>query len=138
MLDVAAARARAEAWMRSTITIREPSTEARYDPELGHDVIDDQGAVVYTGKCRVMPTGGERVVRVGEGVVSLRTYNIDVPVGDEPFGKDQLGTIDAIDDGYLLDRVVLVVDVQGMTDGVYRRLVCEDTLTRADTDDEGS
>lgn len=123
----AALRTMVDGFLVDTCTINEPSDVA-FDPEEGTytDMIGDE---VYSGSCWVRPTGGDRVVDVGEGVQSLRLFNVTLPWDTTGVTLNHLVTVNTSDDPHLIGRVLRVVDVQGGSDTAYRRLVCEDTLT---------
>lgn len=124
--------------MRATVTetlvdscvIREAS-EAVYDPDQGIDVVT-AGTSVYSGACRIAPTGGERVVMVGEAAVTVRTYDLTVPWSEDGFAVDQVATITVSGDSRLVGREFRIVDVQGRTYVLGRRLVVEEVLPRSE------
>lgn len=136
MDGVAAARERAERWMTASCVIREPGGMPVFDVET-MSYPERAGDEVYDGKCRVHSSrGGQRVgLDVAGAVTTLRTVEIDIPVGAETLRKDQVLTLVDVDDPYLVGRPLRVEDVQGSSNSVYRRLVCIDTLV-ADVDDE--
>lgn len=110
-----------------TCTINEPP-DTEFDPDEG-TYADTIGDEVYFGRCWVRPTGGQRVVDVGEGAQSLRTFDVTLPWDTTGITINQLVTVNSSDDPHMIGRVLRVVDVQGGSDTAYRRLVCEDTLT---------
>lgn len=125
-MHVSRARSRVTAWLTDTCTITGPAS-IDYDEEAGHDV-DDAGQAVYTGDCRITPASAVDYVNAGEAPIPLRLYNLFLPWDTVGIEVDQLVTITASTDLYLVERIFRVVDVEGMTDGVYRRLLCQDTL----------
>lgn len=114
-------------FLTDTCTIGIPAA-AEFDKDTG-TYPDDPPTEVYAGACRVRPSGGERVVQAGEGPTSLRTFDVTVPWDTVGVKLDHLVTITGSDDPHLIGRIFRVIDVQGMSDAAYRRLVCEDTLS---------
>lgn len=122
-------------WLNDTCTIRSPGIPT-YDPDEGVDTVA-AGATVYSGRCRLRPTGGERIVMAGETPITLRMFDLTLPWDTTGVKVNQQVTIDSSEDTHVVDRVYTVIDVQGGTDSAYRRLVVEDTLT-IDEGEEGS
>lgn len=99
-----------------------------FDDDESRDA-ETEGATVFSGRCRITPSSGGRVVDAGEGVVSLRLFDVDLPWTATGVHVDQVGTVTKSTDPHLVGRKLRVVDVQGATDNPLRRVVCEDTLT---------
>lgn len=123
----AALRTMVEGFLVDECIVREPGIPV-FDPDDGYDSVAS-GATVYEGRCRLRPTGGERIVMAGEAQVTLRMFDLTVPWDATGFKVNQLVTITSSNDPHLLDRVYNVRDVQGGSDTAYRRLVVEDTLS---------
>jgi hypothetical protein len=120
-------RSMVDGWLNDECVIHSPSAPV-FDLGVGIDTVGE-GAQVYAGKCRLRPTGGARVVIAGDAPMTLRLFDLTLPWDTEGVLVDQLVTLTASNDPYVMDRVYRVVDVQGGSDSVYRRLVVEDTLT---------
>lgn len=125
-------RTMVDRFLVDTGTIRSPAAPA-FDEDLGYDTAGT-GDAVYAGRCRLRPSGGARVVIAGDAPITLRLYDLTLPHTATGVEVDQLATMDTSDDPSLAGRVYRVVDVQGGSDGAYRRVVVEDTLDI----DEGS
>jgi hypothetical protein len=97
-----------------------------FDPGTG-EYTHPTGATVYTGPCRVTPTRGERVVVAGETTVTLRLFDVTLPWDTTGVEVHHLVTVTQSGDPHLTNRQLRVVDVQGMSEAAYRRLVCEET-----------
>lgn len=118
-------RAMVALFLTDTCTIAEPGA-IFFDEDAGHDDIEP-GAELYAGACRLSPAGN-REVDAGDTVVPLRMFNVFLPWDTVGVEVDQVVTITASTDPHLIDRQLRVVDVQGMTDGAYRQLLCEDAV----------
>lgn len=119
-------RTMVDRFLVDTCTIREPGA-VTFDPELGYDTTT-AGDEVYAGVGRLRPTGGERVVIAGDAPITLHLYDLTVPYDTVGLKVNQLATIDTSDDPMLEGRIYRIVDVQGGSDGAYRRLIVEDTV----------
>lgn len=119
-------RTMTDRWLNDTCTIRRPG-RPEYDADLGYDVIT-AGETVYTGPCRLRPTGGDRVVIAGDAPITLRTYDLTLPWDTEGIKVDQVVTIDDSNDPHTESRTFTVTDVQGGTDGAYRRLIVDEVV----------
>lgn len=128
MNNVAGARQRVARWLVDRCSIAAKPT-VEFDREEHRDV-ETAGADIYPDlACRVAVTGTQdRVARVGERAVSLRLFTVTVPWDTTDVAVDNVVTVTTSNDPDLVDRTMRVVDVQGMTDGAYRRLVCEEVL----------
>lgn len=128
MNNVAGARQRVARWLVDRCSIAAKPTVA-FDEDQHRDV-ETAGADIYADlPCRTAVTGTQdRVARVGERAVSLRLFTVTVPWDTTGVNVDDVVTITASNDPDLIDRTMRVVDVQAMTDGVYRKLVCEEVL----------
>lgn len=127
MNGLAGARRRVARWLVDECTIAGAPGPAVYDAELEEETLQP-GDEVWSGPCRVNRQAGDNVVNVGEGVTTLRRYDVTVPFDVVVVEVDHIVTISTSTDPYLVGRPLRVVDVQGSTDAAYRRLVCEDVL----------
>lgn len=126
------ARAAAEKRMSSTCTIREPgSSEPVTDPNTGR-VTFPEGAVVYSGPCRVRPTNvaGAQAVAVNAGGAEVFRfgYLVSVPFSVAGVKEGYQLTIDSSPD---VDLVGRTIEVQGVDRGEHisaRRLSCEEVV----------
>ena len=125
-MSFAALRTMVAGFLTDTCTIRRPGRPA-YDREQGIDVIT-AGDAVYAGACRLRPAGGARVVAVGEGLTTLRMYDLTLPWDTEGIQVDQVVTLEASNDPHIVDRTFTVTDVMGGTDGAYRRCLVEEIV----------
>lgn len=125
-LNPARLRTMVDGWLNDTCTVNAPGVVA-YDPDLGYDTAA-AGGEVYSGKCRIRPSGGSRVVMAGDAPVTLRLFDLTLPWDATALLVDQLVTVTDSNDPYMVDRVFRVVDVLGGSDTAYRRAVVEDTL----------
>jgi hypothetical protein len=121
-------RTMVDRFLVDTCTITDDVAE-EFDPDSGTYPDPGDGAEVYSGRCRVAPAGGDRVVDAGDGPRSLRTFNVTIPWDATGVEINHLVTIGTSADPHLEGRIMRVVDVQGGSDNPHRRLVCEDTLT---------
>lgn len=127
-MHVSRARDRVNAtWLTDTCAIT-TATEAEFDPGEG-TYVTVAGDSVFAGACRVSPATAPSVVQAGDSPVPLRHFNVFLPWDTVDVELDHVVTITASTDPHLVGRRLRVVDVQGMTDGVYRHLLCEDLLT---------
>ena len=99
--------------------------------EFNHDTgkyDDDTEIEVYSGGCKIVPTGGERVVEFGEGPVTIRTYdvNLDGPVAGVEVGDTV--TVSGSRDPKLNGAELVVLDVPGSDWMTNRHLVVEEQL----------
>lgn len=129
-LNPTALRNMVAGWLTDTCTIREPGPLPEFDPATGYPE-PELGDEVYDGECRLRPAGGDRVVFVGDGQVTLRLFDLTIPWDATGLEVNHLVTMNTSDDPMLEGRVYRVVDVQGGTNTAYRRLVVEDTLEQA-------
>lgn len=133
MTEFAALRTTVARFLVDSCTIASPA-DPEFDDDLGYETVG-VGAAVYSGVCRIRPTGGqERVHLAGEALVTLRTFDLTLPWDTTGVKVGQRATITSSEDPHMIDRVFRVVDVQGGSDGAYRRLIVEDTL---DVDEGG-
>lgn len=135
-LNVAVMREKAADWRTDECVIRTKGAAPVFDSGSGY--ITAAGDIVYSGECRLRPTGGSRQVVVGETVLTLRLYDLTLPWTADGFEVGQYVTLTVSDDTMLVNRLYVVKDVQGGSTPVKRRLVVEDTLEQAQWDTEGS
>lgn len=131
-MNPAALRTMVSRFLTDTCTIRQSGTVA-FDADAGEDT-ETTGATVYTGCCRVRPTGGDRLAVIGDAPRYLRLFDVTIPWDTVGVTVDDVVTITASNDPHMVDRVLRVTDVLGGSDTAHRRLICQDTLT----DDEGA
>jgi hypothetical protein len=129
-LNPTALRSMVGPWLTSSCTIRGVGAAPVFDPEVGY--VDSTGATVYTGSCRVRPLGGGQVVFAGEGQTVQRMYEVWLPWDTVGIVVSQFVTIDESNDPDMAGRVLRIVDVQGGTDAVHRKLICEAIVDVAD------
>lgn len=113
-------------WLNDTCTIRSPG-RPEYDADLGYDVTTT-GDTVYSGPCRLRPTGGDRIVIAGEAPITLRMYDLTLPWDATGLKVDQVVTLDESNDPHSDGRTFTVTDIQGGTDTAYRRLIVEEVV----------
>ena len=125
MLDAAAVYGRR--LNRSTCVVSRPGGEPVFDPDTG-TYTDPEDVEVYSGGCKIAPTGGERVVEFGEGPVTIRTYdvNLDGPVAGIEVGDTV--TVSGSRDPKLNGTDLVVLDVPGSDWMTNRHLVVEEQL----------
>lgn len=124
-----ALRSMVSRFLVDTCTVTSPAATA-FDPDDGYS--DATGATVYTGPCRVARPSGPQQVEAGEDTVTLGRFDVTLPWDTVALEVNQLVTVTASGDPFLIGRVLRVIDVQGMSDAPYRRLVCEDTRTQSE------
>lgn len=126
--DIAAAlpalRAQAESMMTGACTITRPGvpTPENWNPvTLQYDITP---VSVYTGKCRLRPSGQQDRGTDAAGQVFVESsYVLSLPViGSESVAKDDLVTVTAADDPVLVGRVFTVVVDPAYMNGTARRV----------------
>lgn len=127
-MNFTALRTMVAGFLTDACTVRSPG-EPTYDEDQGIDVLGTGDVVHEALPCRLRPTGGERVVVVGDGVVTLRMFDLTCAWDVTGFAVNQIVTMDDSSDPHVIGRPFRVVDVQGGTDSPYRRLIVEDVLT---------
>jgi hypothetical protein len=125
-LTVAGRRA-AAALMVDACTISRPDAEGALNETTGQRT-PSAGAQVYAGSCRVkVQATADRVVEAAERPVSLRTYDVSVPITVTDVHVDDVLRITAsVLDQALVGLRLRVVDVAKGTHLTARRLVCEE------------
>ena len=111
---------------RSTCVVKR-IVKGEFNPETGQHG-DDTETEVYSGGCKVVPTGGERVVEFGEGPVTIRTYDVNL---DGPIAGVEVGdtvTVAGSRDPKLNGTELVVLDVPGSDYMTNRHLVVEEQL----------
>jgi hypothetical protein len=124
-LDLVTARARAESLMTSTCSIAPRGAEPVTDPGTG-EVTFPPGVAVYTGKCRVRPSGQGSTSEAGGAEVFVYDYILDVPFSATGIRSGHKATISASPDP---DAVGLQLEVARPYPGdqiVRRRLFCNE------------
>lgn len=127
MNQFTALRTVAQSFMTDDCVISTAST-ITFDSDAGVESETD-GTVVYAGVCRVRPSSGPQVVEAGEAPRSLRLYDVWLPYDTTGVELDHVLTVTDSDDPYMIGREFRITDVQGGSDGAYRKLLVEDTLT---------
>lgn len=111
---------------RSSCVVKR-TVKGEFDPETG-EYGDDIETEIYSGGCKVVPTGGERVVEFGEGPVTIRTYsiNLDGLVENIKVGDDV--TVSGSRDPKLNGTPLVVLDIPGSDYMTNRHLVVEEQV----------
>ena len=120
-----AATAYGQRMNRSTCVVSRPGGEPVFDPNTG-TYTDPEPTTVYDGACKIVPTGGERVVEFGEGPVTLRTYLVTL---DGTTGAPQIGddvSVSGSRDPRINAAGLVVLDVPGSDYLSNRQLVVEE------------
>lgn len=112
---------------RSSCVVSRPGGEPVFDPDTG-TYTDPAPTTVYDGGCKIVPTGGERVVEFGEGPVTIRTYavNLDGLVENIQVGDDV--TVSGSRDPKLNGTPLKVLDIPGSDWMTNRHLVVEEQV----------
>lgn len=100
-----------------------------FNPGTGQN--DDPARVtLYTNQpCRIAAwQGTDRVVDAGEQPVSLRGYNVTLPVSVDDLEVDDWIEVTVSQDSYLVGKNLRVEDPKGSSLGVQRRITAELTL----------
>lgn len=125
-----------EAAMPDECTITRASTLPNvFDSDTGRSV-PPIATLVWSGRCRVEARQTVQVAGVGDEPVTLRAYDIAVPVDvdlavvDDTLGVlvDDVFTLTSSRSTWLIDRPLRITDVTGDTVETERHLVCEDHL----------
>lgn len=127
MNQFAALRSVAEGFMADTCVIT-TSPAVTFNATTGVES-NTAGSSVYAGKCRVRPSAFPQLANAGEGVQTQRLYDVWLPYDIVDVDLDHIVTVTASDDPYLVGRDLRVTDVQGGSDGPYRKLQAQDTLS---------
>lgn len=110
---------------RSSCVVSRPGGEPTFDPDTGI-YTDPEPTTVYTGPCKIVPTGGERVVEFGEGPVTLRTYLVTLDgTTDAPQIGDNV-SVSGSRDPRINTAGLVVLDVPGSDYLSNRQLVVEE------------
>lgn len=110
---------------RSTCVI-ERETQGAFDPDTGtHTTTTTQ---VHSGGCKVVPTGGERVVEYGEGPVTLRTYSINLNGPVDGIDIGDIVTVSGSRDPKINGTPLVVLDIPGSDYMTNRHLVVEEQV----------
>lgn len=111
--------------MSDTCTVTRGSGGQVFDPATG-EYVTTPGETVYSGPCRVKPTGSDRVVEAGGQSVSLFPFVVSVPVGEENYAVDDVVTVTAaVSDPAMVGLVLRVRQVTVGSQITARRLGCE-------------
>lgn len=79
----------------------------------------------YAGSVRVQPrTGTDRVVVVGGQPVTVRLYDVQLPLTTADVAVDDVLILDQCDDPWLIGKRLEVTDVYGSSLPAQRDLVC--------------
>lgn len=97
-----------------------------FNPGTGGNV-DPAPQVLYASQaCRIGPWGGQgNVVQAGEQPVSLRIYNITLPIEIDDLEVNDMLEVLSSHDSYLVGKKLRVEDVKGVFHGIQRRLTAE-------------
>lgn len=118
-----------ESMMTSTCTIRAASSSDTTDPDTGQ-VVPVAGAVVYSGKCRVRPTGTmARVTTSGGGEIFAFDYVVSLPFDADGSANVREGMTVRIDTSPDPALPGVAVEVQKVDRGEHitaRRLSCNE------------
>jgi hypothetical protein len=120
------ARAAAESLMSSTCTIRQRGTGPVTNPTTGA-VTFPAGATVYSGRCRVRPSGTQgSTAEAGGAELFVFDYLISVPFAVTGVAEGHRVTIDASPDPALVGAEVEVQKVDRGEHITARRLACSE------------
>jgi hypothetical protein len=78
-----------------------------------------------TQQCRIGPWGGQNVVQAGEQPVSLRIYNVTLPIEIDDLQVNDSIEVLTSQDSYLVGKTLRVEDIKGVFHGVQRRVTAE-------------
>lgn len=109
---------------RSACTVTRESA-GTFEPDTGQ-YGNPTVTTIYDGPCKIVPTGGERVVEFGEGPVTLRTYLVTL---DGTTAGPQIGDVVSVTgsrDPRINDATLVVLDVPGSDYLSNRQLVVEE------------
>lgn len=131
---LAAGRARRQALMRDTVTIREPAGRPLVDQAVTVERVYGPGPVVYQGIADFKPAAasGADEVDAGEESVGLRQYEVGLPydaaaaTADGRFRQGLLVTLDQSDDGQLVGRTFVVDLLRWGPRSTARQLIVTD------------
>jgi hypothetical protein len=122
-IDYSSGKTFIEGFMVDTCTItRDPKgrTDDTFDPMTGKVTSPTPPVVVYTGKCNAK--GATTVPSYLAGVESdMPKYKILLPISVINIRiNDRLTVTNAVNDTYLLNRILKIIDVTGSVNRVYR------------------
>jgi len=107
-------------------TVTRPSA-ASFDKET-LEYAENAGTEVWSGACRVQPTGSDRVVAYGEQPITVRSYHATLPHDADGIEVDDVLVLSSSVDADLVGRALRVLDVQPSSLEAARRLLVEDQL----------
>lgn len=122
---MASARWYAETLMTSTCTVREAGSEPVTDEETG-EVTYPVGTTVYSGKCRVRPTGSPGTETAGGEETFTFDYKVSIPFTEANVLEGFQVTIDSSPDPALVGVVIKVEKVDRGEHITARRLFCSE------------
>ena len=110
-----------------TIT-RASTSEPTFDPDTG-TYTTPAPTTLYSGiACRAAPFTGDRVVQAGEEPVTLRFYNVTLPVTTTGIEVDDLIAVTTSADPDLVGTSLRVRDSRASSMGAQRRVTAEVVL----------
>ena len=122
-----AAQAYGRRLMASTCVVSRVEGEPVFDPGTGE--YDEPPTVeVYSGPCKIVPTGGERVVEFGEGPTTVRTYSVNLEGVVEDIEVGDMVVVAGSRDSDLDGRELVVLDVPKSDWITHRHLVVEERV----------
>jgi hypothetical protein len=128
--ELASMRTVSEQLMTSACTIRRKSGDDVFNPDTG-ELEPAETTTIYTGSCHIRPSNlNERVVEFGGRAVSLRVYNVILPVAAAPAAVavgDELEVTTSADPD-LLGLKFNVLDAPGDSRVIARRLIVEEVI----------
>jgi uncharacterized protein DUF6093 len=124
-ITLARGRARAEALMVDTCTIRRVTSEVT-DPFSG--TITPTYTTVYSGKCKIQQSeAGGRTEDAGQMFLIMKLRELHLPVsGTEHIRRDDEVSLAASADTDLLGRIFYVRDIAGKTFATARRITIQE------------
>lgn len=112
-----------------TCTITRASDDAPvFDSEYGTYEDPEPTTLYESVACRAAPWVGDRVVQAGEQPVTLRAYNVTLPVSVTGLEVDDLIEITDSAEPELDGKVLRIKDPRASSMGVQRRVTAEDDL----------
>lgn len=124
------ARALQEEAMDDACEVRGPGTGSVFDPDTGQTTTNP-GPLRYAGCCRAQADAGSiaaREVLVAGDEVATHVYPVALPWHVTTVAKHDVVTITMSRDPRLVDRELIVGDIQGSSFATARRLLCTDDL----------
>lgn len=100
-----------------------------FDDDTGE--YTDTPTVIYTGKCRIKPSGVEaRRVQASDTAVTIWPYIVSVPMAAVGIHAGDELTVTSSVDPALTDKTLVVRSIVAGTHVTARRIGCEDQATR--------